>query len=129
MKTCTICGIQKPTTEYHKHKRGAMGVHAWCKPCANERRRQRKATPEQRTKWDLQTRYGLSVEQWNVMLASQKGVCAICHGKMSRPVVDHNHSTGDVRAILCHPCNIKLHAVEDSVFLQKALAYLEAHNK
>jgi hypothetical protein len=43
---------------------------------------------------------------------------------MGRPVVDHDHATGQVRGILCHPCNIKLPSVEDSGWMMLAFAYL-----
>ena len=51
--------------------------------------------------------YGISLEQYEVMLSAQGGACAICArppiGK--RLHVDHNHSTGMVRALLCRRCN------------------------
>lgn len=39
-------------------------------------------------------RYGLSLDQYNEMIESQNGVCAICHKVMDSPHVDHNHETG-----------------------------------
>jgi hypothetical protein len=88
--------------------------------------RVRKAQPpEVRREQNLLTRYGMTAEDYRQMLARQKGVCALCDGIMERPVVDHCHSTGKVRGIICHPCNIKLPAVEDMGWVMLAWGYLE----
>lgn len=59
------------------------------------------------------------------MREKQGGVCALCDGIMERPVVDHCHASGAVRGILCHPCNVKLPAIEDMGWVMLAWAYLE----
>ena len=74
---------------------------------------------------------GLSVEQYNEMLARQGGCCAICErppqGK--RPLaIDHDHQTGRVRKLLCHHCNCALgYARDDPAVLRNAAAYIEEH--
>lgn len=90
-------------------------------------RTSRKKAPsqEEKRRWNLATRYGITPEQYDGMLARQGRVCALCGGTMERPVVDHCHQTGRVRGILCHPCNIKLPAVEDMGWVMLAWAYLE----
>lgn len=59
----------------------------------------------------LKKLYGLSLEQYDEMLANQNGVCALCY-RSSKPRkwldVDHNHSTGEVRGLLCMACNRSL---------------------
>lgn len=75
-------------------------------------------------KWNLSTRYGISPDAWAALMQSQQGLCAICQTPPTRPVVDHDHATGKVRGILCHGCNIKLPAVDDTEFLASALRYL-----
>ena len=82
-------------------------------------------SPEVRREQNLFTRYGLTAEDYRQRLAKQNGVCALCGGLMERPVVDHCHQTGQVRGIICHPCNIKLPAVEDMGWVMLAWAYLE----
>ena len=63
------------------------------------------------------------------MLAAQGGVCAICH--QPRPEertlhVDHDHSTGAIRGLLCFTCNNALGDFRDSSELFHAAAgYLE----
>lgn len=75
------------------------------------------------------SRYGISCSEIADKLKAQGGLCAICGKPPARQVVDHDHASGEVRAILCHGCNIKLPAVEDQSFLAAALAYLERFRK
>jgi len=56
-------------------------------------------------------------------LEAQGGHCAICPST-ARLVVDHNHKTNALRGILCHRCNVRLAAVEDLDFKNKAENYL-----
>ena len=72
--------------------------------------------------------YGLTPEQYDAMLQSQGGVCAICgmNRDARRLAVDHDHKTNKVRALLCHFCNTALGKFLDSVeILKKAILYLE----
>lgn len=81
-------------------------------------------TKEQRRKWNLSMRYGLSEQDYGDMLDRQKGLCALCGCPLNKPVVDHDHGTNTVRGIICHGCNIKLPAIEDAGWMMLALAYL-----
>lgn len=126
-KTCASCKGVFPLSSFHRQPRGPMGRHSYCKACANARQREtriRHITPERRRRTQLKHRYGLTPEDVDGMLAAQGGRCAICRSVPTRPVVDHDHTTGAVRGILCHGCNIKLPAAEDTAFLSKARAYL-----
>lgn len=69
--------------------------------------------------------YGLSLKDYNKMLDEQSALCAICSVK-SKLVVDHCHTTGDVRGLLCHRCNSLLGALDDKFFLSKATVYLSS---
>jgi hypothetical protein len=68
----------------------------------------------------LKRSYGLSSSEFNVMLAEQKGKCLICsitaedYGKTFH--VDHCHTSGKVRGLLCGPCNTKLGWYENNTF-------------
>lgn len=121
-KRCAMCGDTKAVDDFHRS--GKRGRHSYCKPCLLSRPRERKKTD--RTEANLQRRYGLSVDLRNAMLSRQGGVCAICRQPPARICVDHCHSSGAVRGILCHPCNVKLAAVDDAAFLAAALTYLGA---
>jgi hypothetical protein len=83
----------------------------------------------------LRTRFGMTLEAYEWILASQGGVCAICRkppvsrGRRSpaRLSVDHDHKTDRIRGLLCGPCNRVLGSVKDSPeVLRQAAEYLEA---
>ena len=126
-KTCTKCGAEKALEQFHRQPTGPHGRHSWCKACANAAQRgvrKRGIPADARTANNLWTRYRLRPEDVEQMLAEQDGLCAICGTLPNRAVVDHDHQTGAVRGVLCHGCNIKLNAVEDSAYLAAALKYL-----
>lgn len=52
-------------------------------------------------------RYGLTPDDYQRLLDSQAGGCAICGGmdERRRLNVDHDHATGEVRGLLCSGCN------------------------
>jgi hypothetical protein len=65
------------------------------------------------------------------LLQAQNGKCSICgsfpNGK--RLSIDHNHSTGKIRGLLCSHCNLALGLFQDSVTnLSRAIGYLEERN-
>lgn len=80
----------------------------------------------------LRFHYGVTLEAFNAVAELQGHVCAICgtHDTTTRAkrlVVDHDHQTGRVRALLCHRCNCGLGYFKDNpALLRKALVYLEA---
>lgn len=65
-------------------------------------------------------RYGLTRAERQELL---KQPCAICGDKAE--AVDHDHDSGKVRGVLCHPCNLGLGKFKDSTeSLSKAIEYL-----
>lgn len=76
--------------------------------------------------------YGLTEADYSQMLEAQGGRCAICGTTQGRrksgdhPLyVDHDHSTGAVRGLLCQPCNSALGMLEDDPErLRRAISYL-----
>jgi len=77
----------------------------------------------------LKRRYGISLEAYNLLLARQGGVCAICHGEQinnKQFAVDHDHVDGTVRGLLCHHCNVAIGSFQDSpTIVESALRYLK----
>lgn len=59
----------------------------------------------------LERLYGITLEERNAMAQRQGGMCALC-GKKRKLVVDHDHTTGRVRALLCVWCNAFVGIVE-----------------
>jgi hypothetical protein len=75
----------------------------------------------------LKRLYGISQADYDVLLARQGGVCAICgrRPKRGRLYVDHCHVTGRVRGLLCRGCNFALgHLRDNQRTMIAALAYL-----
>ena len=71
------------------------------------------------------TKYKLTKEEYEIMLANQNGLCDICH-KAKATHIDHDHQTGIVRGILCPACNLSLGGFRDSIDnLKSAVIYLE----
>lgn len=98
--------------------------------------REKYSTPEGKLKQKKQNlkRYGLTLEKYNQMLINQNHKCGICaideiNTKTKYLVVDHNHSTKEVRLLLCAPCNFLIGlANENCQILINAAQYLEKFN-
>lgn len=86
----------------------------------------------------LRRHYGISIETYELMHDAQGGLCAICGKpeitidhrtqKVQRLSVDHCHTTGKVRSLLCGKCNKGIAAFdEDRSLLSKAIIYLKKH--
>ena len=128
MKTCNTCGVE--TDEFWSR-------NARCIPCTRAHRKERRNNPatrekvlEQDRRYHLKHNYGITPEEYDKMLMEQGGVCAMCKKDdpkhyHDRLVVDHNHKTGEVRSLLCNPCNTLIGlANEDVDLLMTAAAYL-----
>lgn len=77
-------------------------------------------------------KYGITRDQRDKILTLQGNRCACCSGEKPGNrmgwVVDHDHVTGKVRAILCHNCNLALGLVKDDTeHLKQLISYLEVH--
>lgn len=70
-------------------------------------------------------RYGLTLDQHHAILESQDFLCGLC-GEDEPSVIDHNHTTGKVRGILCRNCNTGFgNFREDQTRLRLAIAYAQ----
>lgn len=132
LKTCTKCGHEKPhTDEYFPRKYSGgkvVGLTSHCKSCKSEymlayyRRHREKylklnkewaeANPERHAaierKSRIKHRYGMTLEEHVAMYRSQGGLCAVCGEPIdyNKCCTDHDHCSGEVRGMLCYPCNI-----------------------
>ena len=84
----------------------------------------RRANPKFLRGQHLKKRYGLTLEEYEIMVDSQDGLCLICKSR-EKLSVDHNHTTGHIRGLLCFKCNIALWIIEDQVRLDGAISYLK----
>lgn len=151
VKHCRSCDQDKPLLEFHAHRSTRDRRATYCKACAREYDRtirseyRREYMKEWRKRNPARYRanmrafrlslYGLTPEQFDEMAAAQDHRCPICGGAGeetvdNRPllVVDHDHETNQVRALLCSPCNVVLSmAHDDPKRLRAAADYLEHH--
>ena len=73
-------------------------------------------------------KYGLTKVQRETMYAAQNGECAICgeHKSFSKICTDHNHTTEEVRGLLCIFCNTLVGYLEKRPEnIERALEYIK----
>lgn len=86
-----------------------------------------KAKAAARQRYELKKLYGLTRAAYESMLDAQGGLCRICCRPMAPPAVDHDHETGEVRGLLCRPCNTAIGLLGDSPqMLARAIEYLNS---
>jgi hypothetical protein len=93
--------------------------------------RARLEDPERFRDYERKKNYGITGDEYRALLAAQDYRCAICATTEPKGNggfhVDHCHSSGRIRALLCSNCNTGLGKFRDSPStLRKAAAYLEA---
>lgn len=141
-KVCGRCGTERDADMFTNDKTRRDGKSPTCKPCrrenenakAREYMRKHRATPEGRRRFrssQMKSVYGITLDQYEQMLADQNYKCAICgidkcqSGKGFS--IDHDHATGAVRGLLCFHCNSAIGKLGDSPERCRAAAdYLEA---
>lgn len=129
LPVCGGCGQSKAKSSMskgspHRCKAcAAVAMAAWIKANPSEYERSKRRS-------HLKKKYGITPDEFDQMLKAQGGLCAICCGDPGdargyRPHVDHCHSTGVVRGILCGRCNKGLGALRDDPnVLMRAYHYL-----
>lgn len=135
-KECLKCGIEKPESDFYSFKdkwQERSYLSSRCRPCHKEYKKENpSATARNRKAEKLKLRYGLTYEDWEALRENEGYACMICgitEAELDRRLdVDHCHSSGKVRGVLCNPCNTVLGHAKDSVgILKAAIAYLEAN--
>ena len=123
---CSRCNEVKPPTDFHNESANTHrgGKHRWCKQCSSEYNKERK---DDLADWHMQRKYGITIQEKHEMLSNQKDSCKICGTKINMQChVDHCHSTGKVRGLLCGPCNMALGQVGDNIqTLENMIKYLK----
>ena len=103
-RACSRCDLPTPLDRF-------TGGRSYCDVCLADADRKR--------------RYGLSRERYEELLEQTGGVCQICLGEGLSVHVDHDHSSGLVRGLLCPRCNLGLGHFNDSkTTLARAITYL-----
>lgn len=133
-KLCSRCEEILPLKSFWKsrNKEARKGRATYCCKCMKEYEAKRYEEGKTRN-GRLERLYGITLEQYDKMLEEQSNCCALCGSSSpkrgSRFIVDHCHKTGNVRALLCHLCNIFIGMAGDNPnLLRKAADYLESYN-
>lgn len=102
---------------------------------AEYQRKARKKDPERFKSYDLKSDFGITIVEYNDMFKKQRGLCLICDqpekikhqsGRPKALAVDHCHTTGKVRGLLCWVCNTGIGKLQDNPkLLRKAADYIE----
>lgn len=147
MRTCTKCKTEKEESCFSLDKYNDR-LHSWCKSCNNEKnkkwlkenkekiqeyRKGRYSETKDKIRWQVVKRkYGISENEYLEMLKKQGGGCAICgkidakHWQTNNLLIDHCHTTGKVRGLLCNNCNTALGLVSDNIdTLKQMIKYLK----
>ena len=133
---CTLCKQDKSIDSFDKSTSSPNGLHSHCKKCRSEYGKNRPFPMRRRQ--NIKGKYGISTEDYRSMHDAQGGCCAICGQKGNVIIdgiddslrIDHDHSTGVVRGLLCHQCNHGLGNFKDSPEnLSNAIDYLMGFNR
>lgn len=129
-RTCRTCNQEKPWDDFRlvTRKSGEQWRMGICRPCNRTQKRN-----QYLSKWRGSKKSGairITKELYEQMLSRQEGGCAICgrtEGEEGRFLaIDHDHTTGRLRGLLCFACNVAIgHLGDDPDTLQKAVSYLQ----
>lgn len=136
---CKACNLAAKAARYRADPAATKDrVRAWQRDNrerhleTQRRRRQRPEVKSRERDRYLRRKYGITLEEYDAMLAAQDGVCAICRRPPTEGVslhVDHDHENGARRGLLCFRCNNSLGDLEDDPdLLRRAASYLDAHD-
>lgn len=153
MTKCPKCGLQKdPMRDFYQSTRGRCG---YCKKCSvraasayRKNAQSEKKKEYNRRSWlqkvqsgytktqkfkrcqknnRLRSEYGITIGEYEMMVALRKGLCDICGKKpLNNLCVDHNHDTHENRGLLCHACNLMIgNSGDNPTMLLAGMRYLE----
>ena len=152
VRSCVVCG-----TSFQPMQKTGPG-RKWCSEACkhvmggNSQRLRRhltgvdvppeiiEAARQSRSERSLKQTFGISLAQYESMFDAQKGLCAICknpetaknnYDKVTRRLaVDHCHTSGKIRALLCSACNTAIGLMnDDTARIQAAIEYLKSHQE
>lgn len=144
-KMCKKCDKRKDIDDFYNSTVYKTGKAYICKVCQNFMRKRwikddAERYKESNRRAGLKHKFGMSVETYDEMMHNQKNCCAVCkttnpngegveNGKNRYFSVDHDHTTGAVRGLLCNKCNRCLSFMQDNVkVLAEAIKYLNRAN-
>jgi hypothetical protein len=157
--SCSRCKQDKPIEAFRRRRNRPetgtrFGRWSWCRQCEIDSfktpKRRAQASVRQKVFRDnlrtnnlaemrrrereqnLRSKYGFGEEEYNAMLHTHGGLCAICGkppttGRGKKLHVDHDHDSGVIRGLLCSVCNVSLGGFKDDpALLRRAAEYVES---
>lgn len=115
-KRCPACNLIKPLQAFHRNSQRATMRGSYCKECvknAGDAAHRKLLTRNRRIE-----SYNITVEEYERLEQQQNNACKICGVSAERVryktlVIDHDHSTGAVRGLLCPKCNAAIGLLGD----------------
>jgi hypothetical protein len=135
LKTCSKCKKTKDLSEFYTDardlERGGLGRTSYCKDCMKKANKLWYETSERYRELiregGLKHRFGITSEDYWKMSEAQNHVCYICKERDSKYLhIDHDHTSGELRGLLCKRCNHGLGNFRDRQdLLKNAIEYLQ----
>ena len=136
-KECKRCSEIKLESDFVKCTLTKSGYRAICKTCNNQyyakrridkyeqvRSYEKKFHRQRRLKYE----YNITEDQLDNLYLNQQNHCAICKQE-KKLVIDHCHTNGNVRGLLCSKCNLGLgHFKDNTEYLEAAIKYLNENS-
>lgn len=131
-RLCKKCNELKPVSEFHIKKGKNENQYRFNSPCKKCGLKDKQLKYTSFKNWRLIKLFGITQAQYNEMLLKQNYSCAICHthvDSFSKDLaVDHCHTTGKVRGLLCSNCNLGIGNFKDDItLLNTAIEYIKSH--
>jgi hypothetical protein len=143
-QVCTKCKLEQSTDQFYYNSEKANKLTSWCRACCRgyyhtehgrattekyRKSAQGRENAKAQSRRVVLKRHNITQEFFDSLIEEQDNKCAICGTELQagyRTHIDHNHSTGSVRGLLCSKCNTGLGLFrEDKQILLNAVSYLE----
>lgn len=141
MKACPTCHKRLNKSLFNKNTTKHDGLQSCCKTCFKKTYKAWMAKNPDRAKFlrreaTLKNKYAITLEEWDTLYDTQKGMCLMCGIKYPKEdsggnrilKVEHNHKNGRIRGLACGKCNSGLgYFKENSQRLIGAWVYIKWH--
>lgn len=115
MKSCYLCRVPRPLSDFYPNQARSSGLASCCKTCSKFSTKVSQ----------LHLSHRFTQEDFEGMRWLQDNRCAVCSADFQQPCIDHDHVTGKVRGLVCHGCNLMLgHAKDNPSRLLAGARYL-----
>lgn len=136
-KVCTVCNELKPIEEFDFVDKIKGFKASYCKKCYHKKQWERSKGTLKEEKQVLTRKFGKDAAEFFEHNYKEQVICSICGVSLEdyskrynkRFSLDHDHNTGDIRALICGHCNSMLGFAKDNTeILAKGIEYLNFHS-